>query len=1252
MKILEIITGQAQQGTPEENNVVELLCSAAARPGKLTDTVAGKSIQLQIEEVFYNQCTASIERLLKCIPHEGEIASFITKCAIEALSASHSDYAFAANIRTQAQSIILGQNHADNTSKNPEYARLLLLAGATLDDAPDTLPPLIRSFIRKTEKQSCKPLWWVDSPSKEGCFSVASLERIAQNYEFTDYNVKAYNVARDKVSAYRCHLALALKNLYWLKGASQNEVLKAVEKNKMGDYIKEAALGEHERSELIAPADYFSQPSFEIPKHEHVLNKLMSMNGLVFNGKTTLSPLGIAAVLKNTETLSWHEYQSVIQELPHNEWATKETNISGNFPDLLPKHQKASLIQGAVNFLNFSTWSLPAPAPSAVNIEHRSAKTGEHNTTFNSTPQPSSQNFASESMSTWLSWGINGGYDLVKWADGALDKAIKSIIPISEVGAMPVTHKPTDNTAHRVSPEIIQAWLMNKLRHTSENSANSPFPLNKDIANSIQAVLDGKKTLGLLDDWDEAVGIDTPTGVVVISLDSDFIGLTRTLNLVPSSTSIGEQLASVLPAWSQSLRDRISQEIQHHINEPEFLVANIIQDIRKNGSAGEFSPSSLQAIEKHLENSAKTNQILLELSPLDYLKEKIKSEIAAYEKANKVNLNLTPDSNILLTTHEDVPLPYLGGSTKKTNHHNVPLSIFLSGSTDLITKSLALDFESEHLERFAMGARKKLRELGQEMHQNVEKIRSTTALRANLTNAYTGNIVSHCLQLLNESGIDTESKNTITRFLNGELKASVISINGTPVSNVFLLGKTSSLTLYKPYYERYENVPEGLFISLNSKNTYRFSINRSGDTSPSGYHHHLDNPKFKEFLCENTSTRDSKSCSDNLGLHAAESNPLGKRRKASATIRIMRRYKTPLEFKEMSGLRELADALADNTLTNTGSNIDFLFYSQRERNTDLALAILKHILATASIPTGLISMLPFGLTGTITAAAANGFIGGGIIGIDTYRYIQDKGTEREKEALEDLVMSSVFGLISGSAALKPLKAKWLMSIYSKAKSSTPKIIKHLSKAAETKTNKASIKQLKTPIANTPTKHEPIREIISSQPEIKLPPTLSNYRSDIDKIPSLSRMVNNPKENCFNILDETKKYMIDKGMTDIRVRGMYIWQKPDDIMPSNHYVLLGKMGDMEYVFDLTAGQFPKIDGPLVLPKLAWERIYQQTWPSKLIKYGDFSAPKRAEIAFSSSLPKNPVEFMTDTIILAKPNWYLKGTPLDSVRKVMP
>ncbi|MCG8291466.1 hypothetical protein MID08_01215 [Pseudomonas entomophila] len=129
-------------------------------------------------------------------------------------------------------------------------------------------------------------------------------------------------------------------------------------------------------------------------------------------------------------------------------------------------------------------------------------------------------------------------------------------------------------------------------------------------------------------------------------------------------------------------------------------------------------------------------------------------------------------------------------------------------------------------------------------------------------------------------------------------------------------------------------------------------------------------------------------------------------------------------------------------------------------------------------------------------------------------------------------------------------------------------------------------------------------------------------------------------------------MIKKGMTDIKVRGMYIWQKPADMMPSNHYVLLGKLDGVEYVFDLTAGQFPKIDGPLVLPKLAWERIYQQTWPSKLIKYGDFSAPRSAEVAFSSSLPMKPTDFMKDATILAKPNWYLKGTPPDSVPKVKP
>lgn len=147
------------------------------------------------------------------------------------------------------------------------------------------------------------------------------------------------------------------------------------------------------------------------------------------------------------------------------------------------------------------------------------------------------------------------------------------------------------------------------------------------------------------------------------------------------------------------------------------------------------------------------------------------------------------------------------------------------------------------------------------------------------------------------------------------------------------------------------------------------------------------------------------------------------------------------------------------------------------------------------------------------------------------------------------------------------------------------------------------------------------------------------------------MMDKPAENCYAILEDAKRYMLSKGITDIRVRGMFMWANGMDEMPSNHFVLIGKFKGRDFVFDLTAGQFPLMDGPLVEPLASWEARYQNTWRTKLIKYQDFSAQGQASVKFSSrNMNQPPMELMKDTQVLAAPAWYRKR--LDNTLLTMP
>ncbi len=175
---------------------------------------------------------------------------------------------------------------------------------------------------------------------------------------------------------------------------------------------------------------------------------------------------------------------------------------------------------------------------------------------------------------------------------------------------------------------------------------------------------------------------------------------------------------------------------------------------------------------------------------------------------------------------------------------------------------------------------------------------------------------------------------------------------------------------------------------------------------------------------------------------------------------------------------------------------------------------------------------------------------------------------------------------------------------------------------------------------TPVVREPVREIVARSPSpFVLPATLANAENELRAIPSISNLMQKPAENCESILRPTIQYMQGKGMSDIKVRGMFIWSNGGEMMPANHFVAWGRLEGQDYVFDLTAAQFPGFDGPLILPLAAWEQQYQQAWRLKLIKYQDFKTIHGANTVFGAQiLTQAPMDVIPGAKVLAEPGWY--------------
>ncbi|MGX8904690.1 LysM peptidoglycan-binding domain-containing protein [Streptomyces netropsis] len=139
----------------------------------------------------------------------------------------------------------------------------------------------------------------------------------------------------------------------------------------------------------------------------------------------------------------------------------------------------------------------------------------------------------------------------------------------------------------------------------------------------------------------------------------------------------------------------------------------------------------------------------------------------------------------------------------------------------------------------------------------------------------------------------------------------------------------------------------------------------------------------------------------------------------------------------------------------------------------------------------------------------------------------------------------------------------------------------------------------------------------------------------------------PSENCEKLMEPVGAFAKREGFTDIRYVGMDIWPNAGPkTLNDNHFVVIGRKGGREWVFDLSAGQFANkgmqgLDGPLILPRESWEAVYRQSTTTKLIKMREFANSGSAATEFSAHAPRWSLDYREGTQLLTRPSWYDMG-----------
>jgi hypothetical protein len=154
----------------------------------------------------------------------------------------------------------------------------------------------------------------------------------------------------------------------------------------------------------------------------------------------------------------------------------------------------------------------------------------------------------------------------------------------------------------------------------------------------------------------------------------------------------------------------------------------------------------------------------------------------------------------------------------------------------------------------------------------------------------------------------------------------------------------------------------------------------------------------------------------------------------------------------------------------------------------------------------------------------------------------------------------------------------------------------------------------------------------------------------DNSAQLQQFIDRPLEQCEAAMSKLFELMGPRYGKRIHARGMYIFDHKGDFLPTNHFAVRVRIGQTDYIVDLTAGQFKnqprgmKIGGPIIDTEQAWAQKYRDAAGGRLIKYDDFEHASAARNTFTSQAQIDPADVIPGAKILNQPDWHKGLKPI--------
>ncbi|EDW1109290.1 SPI-2 type III secretion system effector SseI [Salmonella enterica subsp. enterica serovar Weltevreden] len=152
-----------------------------------------------------------------------------------------------------------------------------------------------------------------------------------------------------------------------------------------------------------------------------------------------------------------------------------------------------------------------------------------------------------------------------------------------------------------------------------------------------------------------------------------------------------------------------------------------------------------------------------------------------------------------------------------------------------------------------------------------------------------------------------------------------------------------------------------------------------------------------------------------------------------------------------------------------------------------------------------------------------------------------------------------------------------------------------------------------------------------------------YLEELKQNPIINNKIMNPVGQCESLMTPVSNFMNEKGFDNIRYRGIFIWDKPTEEIPTNHFAVVGNKEGKDYVFDVSAHQFENrgmsnLNGPLILSADEWVCKYRMATRRKLIYYTDFSNSSIAANAYDALPRELESESMAGKVFVTSPRWF--------------